>query len=378
MNTDPNASARRRRIAFVIEALTVGGAEQMLVAMANRFIDRGWQVQVICLTVAGELSARLHADIELLVLNKKPGPDLQMARKLRRTITEFNPVAINSHLWTGNLWLRVALPFSKRRIIVTEHSRDSWKPTHYRVIDRILALWTNTLVAVSNDTANFYTEEIGISEKRVRVINNGIDTALFSAGDGATLRQLWAPPGGVLFGTVGRLVAAKNHIRLLDAVEILRESLDNFRVVIVGSGEKYDEIDAAIDARDLSHHVLLTGTRSDIPDVLAALDIFVMSSDREGHPLTALEAQAAGTPVILTDAGGSRDAIAIDGDQRGGLMVPQSAEALAEAMLTLAQDSVLRQDMARVAREVALARFGVDHMVDQYTQVITGTDSSAS
>ncbi|MEM6985738.1 MAG: glycosyltransferase, partial [Pseudomonadota bacterium] len=138
------------------------------------------------------------------------------------------------------------------------------------------------------------------------------------------------------------------------------------RKLLVGEGELHDTIQARIDAAELGHRIVMAGSRSDIPDVLAAFDIFVLSSDREGHPLTALEAQAAGTPVVLTNAGGSRDALAVEGELAGGVIVEKSAAALAEAVTAMAQDAAARDTLSRVAQRVALSQFDLDAMVDHY------------
>lgn len=118
-------STQNKTIAFCIEVLTVGGAEQMVVAMANQFIARDWQVHMICLTKEGELATELHSDVALHVLNKKPGVDLRLPRRLRALIKGINPTAVNSHLWTANLWTRLSLLGSVIPVVVTEHSRDT-------------------------------------------------------------------------------------------------------------------------------------------------------------------------------------------------------------------------------------------------------------
>jgi len=361
-----------KTIAFCIEALTVGGAEQMLVAMANQFIDRGWQVHMVCLTKEGELAELLHKDVKLHVLNKKPGADLRLPRRLRALLQGIKPQAVNSHLWTANLWTRVSLLGSSIPVIATEHSRDTWKAAHYRILDRLLAKSTTKLVAVSNDTADFYKSDIRIPEAKVAVINNGVDTKRYASGNGDALKKSWAPENQLLIGTVGRMVPAKNHFRLLDATVMLKAVLPSFKVVFIGDGELESEVEQAVKDKELQNEVILAGARSDIPDVLAALDIFVLSSDREGHPLTALEAQAAGTPVVLTKAGGSADAIAEKGDQRGGLLVEKDHRALADAVLSLANDRSLLSSMGEFGQQHALANFDMQHMVDQYEQLFTG------
>jgi len=372
-------TANAKNIVFCIEALTVGGAEQMLVAMANQFVKRGWTVHMVCLTKAGELADNLDTEVELHVLHKKSGVDLRLPKRLRSLIDSINPVAVNSHLWTANLWTRLALMRSKRRVIITEHSRDTWKPFHYRMLDRLLSRVTTKLVAVSNDTADFYRQDIRIPDNKIVVINNGVDTKRYAAGDGTELRQQWAKSVPLLIGTVGRMVPAKNHIRLLDtAVELKNRGID-FKLVFVGDGELRDTVESAVDEKELSDQVILAGTRSDIPDVLAAFDLFILSSDREGHPLTALEAQAAGTPVILTNAGGSADAVAVengsDSHRVGGLLVEKDPIAIAEAVVQLSQDDDGIKTMGEFAQRHALAHFDMQHMVDQYQRLFTAGPS---
>lgn len=363
---------QEKTIVFCIEALTVGGAEQMLVAMANQFIARDWRVHMVCLTKEGELATELHSEVKLHVLNKQSGADLRLPRRLRALLKGINPTAVNSHLWTANLWTRVSLLAAGIPVIVTEHSRDQWKPAHFRMLDRLLAKSTAKLVAVSNDTADFYKDDIRIPEATVCVINNGVDTKRYAAGDGSVLKAQWAPDGQLLIGTVGRMVPAKNHIRLLDMAQALKEQLADFKVVLVGDGELRAEVEAAVLEKQLQDNVILAGARTDIPDVLAALDVFVLSSDREGHPLTALESQAAGTPVVLTKAGGSADAIAINGDQFGGVLVEKDHQALAQAVVALVNDKERLQSIGLFAQEHALAHFDMQHMVDQYEELFVG------
>jgi len=302
-----NNGNTNNRLVFVIEALTVGGAEHMLVAMANRLCLDGWQCHVICLTTAGDLSNNLVDGIERHVLNKKPGFDWSLPQRLRRLIKTIDPLAVNCHLWTANTWTRLSLLGCGMRIVVTEHSRDSWKGKHYRLIDRLLASAMYRLVAVSSDTADFYRSEIGISGDKVVVINNGIDTARFRNADGATVRQQLASEGQVLIGTIGRMISAKNHLRLLNAFAQLKDEFPDARLVYVGDGPERCQLEAQIKAQSLDELVTLTGTRNDVAEIFKALDVFVLSSDREGHPLTALEAQSAGTPVVLTNAVSGRD-----------------------------------------------------------------------
>ena len=232
------------------------------------------------------------------------------------------------------------------------------------------------MVAVSGDTADFYKKEIGIAEKLVTVINNGINTEKFRTADGSKVRAELATENELLVGTVGRMISAKNHPRLVEAVALLRSEYPDLRLVFVGDGPEREPLEAAIDEAGIADITTLTGTRHDVPQIFKALDIFVLSSDREGHPLTALEAQAAGTPVVLTNAGGSSDAIvrldetSADADesavQAAGLLVEKSTASLADGIRTLLDDEVQLQAMARLGIEQAEKQFDEDVMVDKY------------
>jgi len=189
----------------------------------------------VCLTQWGELADRLDDRIERHLLDKKPGIDISLPGKLRRLIKTIKPAAVNSHLFTANLWTRIALFFTGIRVVVTEHSRDEWKSRAYRTIDRVFVYACHQLVAVSNDTANFYLDGVGLPAKKVMVINNGIETDLYSQGNGQALREQWLVehvaqenrPNCVFVGIVGRLVEAKNHLRLLEAASPSIKTLKN-------------------------------------------------------------------------------------------------------------------------------------------------------
>ena len=369
-------SSKNRRVVFVIEALTVGGAEHMLVAMANRMQTLGWNCSVVCLTMAGELADNLNDGVNLQVLDKKPGADFSLPGRLRKCIQSIDPVAVNCHLWTANTWTRLSLIKSGYRVVATEHSRDTWKGPHYRLIDRLLSRAMFRMVAVSGDTADFYKKEIGIAEKLITVINNGINTEKFRNADGSQVRAELATENEVLVGTVGRMISAKNHPRLVEAIALLRNEYPDLRLVFVGDGPEREQLEETIEKAGISDITTLTGTRHDVAEIFKALDIFVLSSDREGHPLTALEAQAAGTPVVLTNAGGSSDAIVrldqveTESDetapQAAGLLVEKSTESLADGIRSLLDDEEQLQAMAKLGIEQAEKQFDEDVMVDKY------------
>lgn len=355
-------------ILFAIETLSVGGAERVVINLANGLDRSRWAPHVVCLSTAGDLAQDLD-DVPLHVLDKRPGLDFSIFGKLRRLADEIRPVLINTHLWTANTWTRAALG-RRLPIVVTEHNRDIWKDWYHRAIDRWLAKRTAALVAVSEDAAAFYRDTVGVPAGLIRVIRNGIDVKRYAQGKGEAIRtELGIPDDAFLIGSVGRLVPQKNYGRLIDAFAILLKDHPRCRLILFGDGPERDLLHAkAVDNGSISR-IVFAGTRGDIPDCLAALDLFILSSDREGHPLTALEAQAAGVPIVLTNVGGSGEAIARKGQDMAGILVHPDAQALAVAMVDLVGNKDKRRRMGALARVIAAEQFDTTHMLGAYISV---------
>jgi glycosyltransferase involved in cell wall biosynthesis len=159
---------------------------------------------------------------------------------------------------------------------------------------------------------------------------------------------------------VGRLAEGKGHDVLLDAVD----AMDDWEgsVCIVGDGPLYDSLDASIEERGLSEQVFLTGYRDDVPRILAASDVLVLPSFREGTPRVITEAMASGLPVVATDIAGIPEQVE---DGESGFLIPTGdSEALADRLNRLLVDSGLRDEMGACGCERA-ERFSVEAMVGQ-------------
>jgi glycosyltransferase involved in cell wall biosynthesis len=360
-----------RTILFATGHLRVGGAERVVVELANRLDRARWRPHVLCLAGAGPLSRDLR-DVPLHLLEKRPGLDPRLRGRIRAVLREVRPALVNAHLWTANTWMRLAVPRGGPPVVATEHNRDSWKRAHHRMIDRRLAGGTRAVVAVSKDVRDFYVEAVGLPPDRVTVIPNGVETAPLAGGEGWRVRaEFGVPDDAPLLGCICRLEPQKNVPRLLRTFARVRETLPEARLLLVGVGTDYHRAArAAHDAR-LGAALHFAGARSDIPDILAALDLFLLASDREGHPLTALEAQAAGVPVVLPDVGGCREAIAANGSRAGGRLVPPDAEALAQAALDLLGDPGALRDAGAFAQAFAREHFDVARMVGRYDGLFT-------
>jgi glycosyltransferase involved in cell wall biosynthesis len=169
-------------------------------------------------------------------------------------------------------------------------------------------------------------------------------------------------PRSLIVGTIGRLSAQKRHDVLIDAAERAATQVAALKLVIVGDGE-LSGVTRRLAEGDLPGQVVFTGQRADAIQLLPAFDVFAMSSDFEGLPFALLEAMGSGRAIVTTDVQGAGEAVR---HEREGLLVPRrDPEALAAAIVRLARDRNLADQLAQAARERFLAEFTADVMVER-------------
>jgi glycosyltransferase involved in cell wall biosynthesis len=207
--------------------------------------------------------------------------------------------------------------------------------------------------------------------ERIKTIRNGLDVGRFVAADRAVGRtRLNLAPNDIVIGNVGRLVPVKAQHVFIDALATLREQGLTFKAVLVGGGPLRAELEAQAQARGLADRVHFTGTQSEIEHLVAAFDVFVLSSSSEGLSNVIQEAMAAGRPVVATAVGGSDELVC---HEETGLLVPPGSPAeMASAILRLAQSPELRERMGRRGQERAETEFGIDRMIREYEAVYVG------
>lgn len=225
------------------------------------------------------------------------------------------------------------------------------------------ASWTDVLVSIADViTEDYLSRGIG-SPEQYRTIRCGIELERFR--DASPPENL--PGSGVRLLMVSRLAKGKGFNVLLDAIESLES--DDFSVLIAGDGPLRDELAATIRSRGLTETVFLLGYRDDIPELMAASDVFVLPSYREGTPLVVYEAMAAGLPVVATDIAGIPEQV--DDGTSGYLVSPGDADELASRIGELAADRERRRSFGTEGRKRAVD-FSVDRMVEGYHSLYDG------
>ena len=252
------------------------------------------------------------------------------------------------------------------KLVLHEHFADPRMPAYQAVADRLLRHRTDAAIAVSRSTRDFLVRQRFVPEDRVRLIWNGApleDFAPVSAERARRTREeLGIPEGALVFGTIGRLNAQKGHRFLLDAAARVLPRVPASRALIVGDGDLMGELRRQAAGLGIADRVVFAGHRTEVPDLLGALDVFCISSLYEGTPLALFEAMAAGRAIVSTAVDGCREVL--EDGVNGILVPPAEARALADGLERVLGDSALREALGRHAL-AASGRYDVRACVDQ-------------
>jgi len=361
------------KLSIYLPSLRGGGAERVMVLLANGFAERGIATDLVLANAEGPYLAEVSPNVRVIdlgasrVIRSLPG----LARYLRRE----RPLALLSALNHANVIACLAhrLAGVPTRLVVSEHNHLSLsiktEPSrrgrlmHWFM--RYAYPWADGVVAVSAGVADDLARVIALPHKSITVIYNPVVGEQTLSRANAEVDHPWFAPGEppVVLG-VGRLTDQKDFSALLRAFGRLRAQRC-VRLLILGEGELRPQLEALVRKLDLEGDVQLPGFIANPFAYMARAAVLVLSSKWEGLPTVLIEAMACGTPVVSTDCP-SGPAEILEGGKWGRLAPVGDAEALAEAMLaTLAETQ--HPDVAHRARD-----FGVDRAVDEYLRVLQG------
>lgn len=343
------------RVLEVLATLKRAGAENMAASLACRLDRSRFQVRVVSLYDAfdGGLEPVLAAcGVEVEHLGKRPGLDVRMWPRLARAIRAFRPSVVHTHSYVLRYAWPAALAAGRPRMVHTVHNLAPREVDAIgRGIHRLAFRGGRVVaVAVADEVARSFREVYGFAP--AATIPNGIDTA---ACRRPQERDAWRAANGfsadeVLVVSVARLEPQKNPLRLVRAFE----AAGGARLLLAGDGS----LRAEVEGRERVH---VLGVRGDVAAMLSACDAFALASDWEGHPLSVMEAMAAGLPVLATAVGGVPEIV---GDA-GLLVAPGDDAGLAAALRQVVADAPLRCELGRRSLARA-ARFDAGRMVADY------------
>jgi|GEM_PF-417061 len=362
----------RPTVIHIISSLESGGAENMLRRTLPLLRQRQFEHVVVTLFRPGTLTDQFHrSGITTVNIGLKGLLDLTGLRRLKQVIARRRPALVITYLFhaslLGRLYLRNQLNAPLIPFLRTTYNF----PRYFfaRLLERLTKHLVGHYFANSEAVREYYAHRIGVDPRKVTVIHNGIDTALFEGADGRAIeRELQLPEKRMVISCVANLAVNKGHTYLLEAFDAVFADHPESFLLIIGEGPERQNLENQATRYRSKKQIRFLGRRSDVAEILALTDIFVLPTMFEGLSNAILEAMAAGCAVIATDIPENRETIRPD---QTGLLVPtQDSTAIAQAMNRLVKSRSDRDRLGRQAQTFVRANFDLTKAARQLEQAI--------
>ena len=367
-------------IVHVLHALHIGGMENGLVNLVNHLPADRFRHLIVCVEdFSPAFRARItRPDVEVLALQRSRIGVWALRRRLYALCRARRPALVHTRNLSG---LDAQLP-ARLAGVPCVHSEHGWdidnlqgrafKPLLLRRLHRPLA---RRYLAVSRDLARFLVDTVGVPPARVVCQPNGVDAERFAPATSPARSCLPEPlrnPARVIFGTVGRLQAVKDQATLIRAFAhmVAQGPGPSPGLVLVGEGPLGGELRQLVASLNLGDAVFFAGPSDRVPEIMQAMDVFVLPSLNEGISNTLLEAMASGLPLLATRVGGNGELF--EAGQEGDFFAPGDVLALAGLMQAMAKDEARRVAFGHAARARVEAHFSLPRMMAGYAGFYAG------
>ncbi|MCP4369045.1 MAG: glycosyltransferase family 4 protein, partial [Deltaproteobacteria bacterium] len=329
-----------------------------------------------CHSVIGVINRSSNSPIEILeearanglaVVNfSNPGKlNFKLLYLIKKFISDNNITLLHCHGYKSNFYGLIAAK-KKIPIVTTNHNwlKSHWKLKFYCFIDALLIRYFDRIVAVSGEIKEDMVR-YRIPEKKISVIDNGIDLDRFKKPVSDTdIKEEFGLKDEVIVGTIGSLGVEKGHIFLLMAARKVVDKNKNVKFLIVGEGYLRNQLEAKALSLGIRDNVIFAGYRCDIPELISAMDIFVLPSIKEGLPMVILEAMAANKPVIASNIGAVPKII--KHHESGILIEPGNINDLSNAIIEIIAESNKMLKMSQAGNIRIKEKFSSEIMAERY------------
>ncbi|MEO8433355.1 MAG: glycosyltransferase family 4 protein [Pyrinomonadaceae bacterium] len=356
------------KVLHILDSLNRGGAETMMLDVCRNARANGLDLTFVA-TGGGDLENEFRdSGVEFIRLKRKLPVDLALALELRRIIAEHGIRVVHSHQPVEALHLYLATRGSDTKKALTLHG--VYPGTKNELALRFVLPRIDAKIAVSQNLLQELQANKTIAGENCFLINNGVDPARLQSAGRKLRTELGLQDDALLLGMVGNFqpVALKDQLTVCRALPDIFARVPQAQFIFAGARsaaapELFDECVELCRREGIDHRVHFLGKRTDIADVLSSLDVFVLSSLREGSPISVIEAMMAGVPTVLSDIPALRE-VSNEGEQ-AVLFRTGDRDDLAAKLAALVNDSEERQRLASNARQWARESFGIDrHIAD--------------
>ena len=347
-----------KQITLVLRYFTIGGLERVVSALANGYVARNYDVKIIVLSKGkrNSLITELNPRIKVVFLT---GNLMSKLKELRRQTTEG---IVHIHFGDGRIHPMIRWALSGRTVVVTCHSVYSHKRNAFlNLVDKHFTRKVKKVVGVSDAVKRFCVEEVGMPEKKVCVIKNGIEVKNNVRKREATkeLRIL----------SLASLYPHKNHEYLIRAIADLKGQTDiPFKVGVIGDGPCMADLYLKSVELGLRDNIIWYGAvwQADIVQgIIEQSDVFVSASKYEGFPISILEGMSKGLPMILSDIAPHRE---VAGEKAMYFKLDDNCQSFVSCLKKFYEDKELRKEMSEYSME-NVKKFSIEGTVDKYLKV---------
>ncbi|BAZ92986.1 glycosyltransferase [Thiohalobacter thiocyanaticus] len=355
-----------RKVLSIHWGFSLGGVAQYAATLERVRARMPLQLRSLCLLPRGRVvDEATLAKLDVRVLPVRSLADLTWIRGARRVIAEEAPDCVLSHGFNGHLVALLGTRGRSTDVIRLATYHGSYHPpsrgkrlvaplyngfTHWYLRSRAAGV-----LNVAQFCADFLADH-GVPASKLTVVHNGIPDLKLDPGVREAIRREWGfGPEHTLIGVASRLDPVKGLEYLLQAFAGVAQDHLGARLVLMGDGTVRSDLEAQAGALGIRDRVLFTGMRADVPQCLAALDVFALPSLAEYHSIGLLEAMRAGLPIVATDVGGNTESVR-DG-QEGLIVAPADAVGLKSALARLLDDRDLCARLGQAARSRFVSEF---------------------
>ncbi len=365
-------------ILFVMMHLKGGGSEGLVHNLALKLDKNFFAPSIAYFFEDGALNEFNEDEVQLYHVLKIKRFDISTMSSISDIIRKNNIHIVNAHHFMPLVYSFYGCKIKNNcRLIYTEHAKSEVEniPWKWRKAGGYLLSHSDAAVGVTKEVSETIRDRFKLHPSKVFTIKNGVDLDAYSCCNNKEMlrKELGIVGDEKVIGIVANLKRIKNHIFLLKAFDELIKSYKKVKLLLIGQGFKNDpenaeeELRNFVNEKGLNKKVLFLGYRSDISELLSIMDIFCLTSFKEGLPLSLIEAMAAGLPIVGTDVEGIRDVIMPD--KNGFLIRLNDIKVLKNTLHTLLINKPLRLRYGNESRILAADNYSFSYCINEYQKL---------
>lgn len=363
-------SAPKINLIHVALDMGIGGLQRLITETTLAMDRKKFNVEVVCLDFLGCFADELSKHgIPVTLLNRHERHLIFYPSTLAKFLKVRNAHIVQMHPGTFIFGVLAAKLARVPATVYTEHGRAVVESKVRLYEDWVAGKLVDRVIAVSKDLELILAERVKIPSKKICTVINGIPVSGFQPGPKPAhlMEELGISSQDSVLGTVARLDEIKDQLTMLKAFKLVKERIGAVKLLIVGEGDCRERLTRYIVSNGLERDAIITGQRSDVPELLRLFDIFLLSSLSEGTSISLLEAMSAGAVPVVTAVGGNPAIVSHNVD--GLLVKPRNPEEIAEAVCRLLQDLQTKEAFSKAATAKVREHFSIERMVKTYTDI---------